>query len=193
MTRTVASRCADAAGCRLPAWRGWSRSFPRRLRVPAPAAAPGLPRNGARVRWSSARPRSLASEAQEGGGRRRDGAPWRAASRASRSSPVPRRMGEVLLDELLQCQRAANALCRRRCSSARSSASAASRSEEKPPRCRRLEPGPPVRYRYAHCITDHPFGIQRPGRPGRGSDLGSQPNVQSTMTFSRALLRTASS
>jgi hypothetical protein len=29
MTRTVASRCADAAGCRLPAWRGWSRSFPK--------------------------------------------------------------------------------------------------------------------------------------------------------------------
>jgi putative transposase len=40
--------------------------------------------------------------------------------------------------------------CRRRRSSARSSASAASRSEEKPPRCNRVEPGPPVRYRYAH-------------------------------------------
>jgi hypothetical protein len=93
MTRTVASRCADAAGCRLLAWRGWSRSFPRRLRVPAPAAAPGLPRNGARVRSSSARPRSLASEAQEGGGRRRHAGPWRAARRACRSSPVPRRVG----------------------------------------------------------------------------------------------------
>src|SRR6266542_2492432 len=55
-------------------FRGWSRSFPRRLRVPAPAAAPGSPRNGGPVRSSSARPRSLASEAQEGGGRRRYGA-----------------------------------------------------------------------------------------------------------------------
>ena len=35
-------------------------------------------------------------------------------------------------------------------SSGRSSASAASRSEEKPPRCNRLERGPSVRYRYAH-------------------------------------------
>jgi hypothetical protein len=150
-TQTVASQCDDAAGCRLLAWQGSSRSFPRRRRVRAPASAPGSPRNGGRVRSSSARPRSLANEARLGGGRRRHGPPWRGANRAFRSSPVRRRVGRgTPPTSSFSVSVLPTPFCRRRCSSARSSASAASRSEEKPPRCRRLEPGPSVRYRYAH-------------------------------------------
>ena len=40
---------------------------------------------------------------------------------------------------------------------------------------------------------DHGSRVRALGRSGRVSDLGSQPNVQSTVTLSRAFLRTASS
>ena len=59
-------------------------------------------------------------------------------------------LGEVLLDELLQRQRAADAFLPAEMFERPFECSAASHSEEKPPRCNRLEAGPSVRYRYAH-------------------------------------------
>src|SRR5215211_6067414 len=88
--------------------------------------------------------------ARKGGSRQSHGAPWRAASRACRSSPVQRRVGRGTRPRPPSAFSVlATPFCRRSRSSARSSASAASRSEEMPPRCSRLEAGPQVRYRYA--------------------------------------------
>ena len=69
--------------------------------------------------------------ARKGGSRQSHGAPWRAASRACRSSPVQRRVGRGTRPRALSAFSVlATPFCRRSRSSARSSASAASRSEE---------------------------------------------------------------
>jgi hypothetical protein len=150
MTRTVASRCADAAGCRLLAWRGWSRSFPRRLRVPAAAAAPGLPRNGP----GEIVIRQAAISCERSSRRRRPPKARSALASSQQSLSIVSGSASCWARYSSTSSFSVSVLptpfSRRRCSSARSSASAASRSEEKPPRCRRLEAGPSVRYRYAH-------------------------------------------
>jgi len=73
----------------------------------APAAAPGSPRNGGRRRLSSARLRSLQAKLWKAAAT--EGEERLASSQEScRSSPAPRRVGRVLLNELLQGQAAAD-------------------------------------------------------------------------------------
>src|SRR5438067_13317950 len=113
------------------------------LRFSSPA---GRVRNG-RIRWRAANVASAGAAAklwQPTSAESLDRLPQQPAQFLDRLR-LAVVLRQVLIDQLAERQRATAASLRRTRSSARSSASLASRSDAKPPRCTRLEPRPPSR------------------------------------------------